>query len=86
MLSPQQLSEDHHGTGPQVPLDGDKPVPMEGDIGTMNEAMIAERPASRRRLTPLAAIDPRDAARTAARVKSGGGRHQAKPVTFNSGV
>ncbi len=53
----------------------------------MNEPMIAERsPASRRRLTPLAAIDPRAAARTAARVKSGDGRHQTKPVTFNSGV
>ncbi|CAL9344308.1 hypothetical protein SUDANB54_00334 [Streptomyces sp. enrichment culture] len=69
------------------PWTGDKPVPMEGDIGTMNEPMIAERTSeSRRRLTPLAAIDPRDAARTAARVKGGDGLHRTKPVTFNSGV
>ncbi|MER7868243.1 hypothetical protein OIE90_31235 [Streptomyces cellulosae] len=53
----------------------------------MNEPMIAERTSeSRRRLTPLAAIDPRDAARTAARVKGGDGLHRTKPVTFNSGV
>ncbi|GGQ06730.1 MULTISPECIES: hypothetical protein [Streptomyces] len=53
----------------------------------MNETMIAERgPASRRRLTPLAAIDSRAAARTAARVEGGGGRRRTKPVTFNSGV
>lgn len=69
------------------PWTGDKPVPMEGDIGTMNESMIAERgPASRRRLTPLAAIDSRAAARTAARVEGGGGRRRTRPVTFNSGV
>ncbi|MBT3166325.1 hypothetical protein HTV80_24970 [Streptomyces sp. Vc74B-19] len=57
----------------------------------MNERTIAERgpvagPAPRRPLTPLAAIDPRDAAKTAARVKNGAGRYPAKPVTFNSGV
>ena len=69
------------------PWTGDKPVPMEGDIGTMNEPMIAERTSvSRRRLTPLAGIDPRAAARTAARVQSGDGRQQTRPVTFNSGV
>ncbi len=69
------------------PWTGDKPVPMEGDIGTMNEPMIAERTSeSRRRLTPLAAIDPRDAARTAARLKNSDGRYPAKPVTFDSGL
>ncbi|WP_439813097.1 hypothetical protein [Streptomyces sp. P9-2] len=53
----------------------------------MNEPMIAERiSVSRRRLTPLAGIDPRAAARTAARVQSGDGRQQTRPVTFNSGV
>ncbi|MGA5125072.1 hypothetical protein ACPCTK_03965 [Streptomyces pseudogriseolus] len=57
----------------------------------MNERMIAERgpvagPTPRRRLTPLEAIDPRDAARTAARVKHGDGRYPAKPVTFDSAL
>ncbi|GAA0693560.1 hypothetical protein GCM10009536_27070 [Streptomyces thermocarboxydus] len=53
----------------------------------MNEPMIAERTSeSRRRLTPLAAIDPRDAARTAARLKNSDGRYPAKPVTFDSAL
>lgn len=57
----------------------------------MNAQMFAERgpvpgPARRRRLTPLAAIDPRDAARTAARVGEAGGRRPAKPVTFDSAL
>ncbi|MET9154433.1 hypothetical protein [Streptomyces griseoflavus] len=43
-------------------------------------------PAQRRRLTPLAAIDPRDAARTAARIGETGDRRPAKPVTFDSAL
>lgn len=57
----------------------------------MNAQVVAERgpadgPAPRRRLTPLAAIDPRDAARTAARVMEVAGRYPAKPVTFDSAL
>lgn len=70
---------------------GDKPVSLRGDISTMNAQMTAGResaagPAPRRPLTPLAAIDPRDAARTAARVMETAGRPSAKRVTFNSTV